>query len=376
VKTAEVTWRPLVKEIRTVGRLTYDESRLACVAARVAGRIDKLFVDFTGSEVKKGDPLVLLYSPALYSAQEEYLLALETLTKVKDSPIKEAVSGAQELALAAKERLLLWGIFEEQITELERQRKPQTHLTIHSPLSGTVIEKKVREGVYINEGKELYHIAALDHLWMLADIYEYEMGWLSPGQEVEMTSATYPGEVFKGTISFIDPFLDEKTRSVKVRVEVPNTQGKLKPEMFVNAVLRVPIKSEEGLEVVQAEYTCPMHPEVTSLEPGRCNECGMFLVKKETPPAGKVLTIPKSAVLDTGLRQIVYVEEAEGAFVCREVKLGQEAQGFYEVLSGLSEGERVVASGAFLIDAEAELSPGVSIQYFGAEEKKTPAHSH
>jgi len=207
---------------------------------------------------------------------------------------------------------------------------------------------------------------------MLADIYEYEMGWLSLGQEVEMTSATYPGEVFKGTISFIDPFLDEKTRSVKVRVEVPNTQGKLKPDMFVNAVLQIPIKEKKTkAEAVEGEYTCPMHPEVTSAEPGRCPICEMYLVNKEAAPAGEVLTIPKSAVLDTGLRQIVYVQEEPGTFVRREVKLGQEAQGYFEVLSGLSEGEHVVASGAFLIDAEAQLSPSIGIQYFGAEEQKT-----
>ena len=376
VKTVEVRMRPLVKEIRTVGRITYDERLLTCVSAWVPGRIDKLFVDFTGIEVKKGAPLVWLYSPALYSAQQEYLLALETREKVKDSPIKEAVEGAQALVLAAKERLLLWGITQEQIKELEREKKAQTHMTIYSPAGGTVIEKKAIEGMYVKEGTEIYTIAPLDALWMLAGIYEYEMGWLSLGQEVVITSAAYPGETFRGTISFIDPFLDESTRSVKVRVDVPNPEGKLKPDMFVNAVLRIPLRAKTNFEAVEAEYTCPMHPAVTSAEPGRCPECGMNLVEKEASPAGKVLTIPKSAVLDTGLRQIVYVEEGQGTFVRREVKLGQEAQGYFKVLSGLSRGEWVVASGAFLIDAEAELSPSVSIQYFGAEEKKAPAHSH
>jgi len=375
LKTVEVRMRPLVKQIRTVGKITYDERLLTYVSAWVPGRIDKLFVDFTGTEVKKGDPLVWLYSPTLYSAQEEYLLALETREKIKDSPIKEAAKGALELALAAKERLLLWGITQEQIKQLEREKKAQTHLTVHSPAGGTVIEKKAFEGMYVKEGTKIYTIAPLDHLWMLADIYEYELGCLRLGQEVEITSATYPGEIFKGTISFIDPFLDEKTRSVKVRVEVPNTQGKLKPDMFVNAVLQIPIGAERNFEAAGPVYTCPMHPEVTSTEPGRCDKCGMNLVKKEAAPAGKVLTIPKSAVLDTGLRQIVYVEEEPGIFVRQEVKLGQEAQGYFEVLAGLSEGEQVVASGAFLIDAEAQLSPSIGIQYFGAEEKKAPAHS-
>ncbi|HHT9118158.1 MAG TPA: efflux RND transporter periplasmic adaptor subunit [Candidatus Hypogeohydataceae bacterium YC38] len=371
VKKEPVSYRVITKKIYTVGKITYDERRLAYATSRVMGRVDKLFVDFTGTEVEKGAPLVWIYSPDLVSTQKEYLLALETREKMKSSTVKEAVQGAESLVQSSRDRLLLWGITEEQIEELERERQAKTHMTIYSPITGTVIKKDVLEGQYVMEGSQLYTIADLTNLWMMAEVYEYEMALVKLDQKVEITSPTYPGQVFLGKVSFIEPFLTEITRSVKVRVDVPNPELKLKPGMYVNATMYIPLGGDE----VGSTYYCPMHPEVTKAEPGVCEKCGgMELVKKEPV----TLTIPRSAVLDTGLRKIIYVEKEENLFEAREIKTGFEAEGYVQVLEGLKEGEIVVSAGSFLVDAETKLGPGVATQYYGATggpsaEKEKPA---
>ncbi len=371
IKTESAAYRSLVKDIYTVGRITYDERRLAYTTARIMGRVDKLFVNFTGTDVEKGAPLVWIYSPDLVSTQKEYLLALDTAEKMKGSSTSEVVKGAESLLKASRDRLLLWGITEEQIEELKRTREVKTHMVVYSPITGTVIKKDVLEGQYVMEGTQMYTIADLSNLWMMADVYEFEMALVKLGQKVEITSPTYPGQAFIGEVSFIEPFLNEQTRSVKVRVDVPNPELKLKPGMFVNATIKVPLGIEE------LTYYCPMHPEVISDKPGKCEKCGgMPLVEK---PQG-VLAIPRSAVLDTGLRKIVYVEKEPSIFVAREIKTGFEAEGFVQVLGGLKEGEKVASAGAFLIDAETKLGPGVAAQYYGATggpvEEPHPPHVH
>jgi biotin carboxyl carrier protein len=324
VKTEEIQFLPLFKEIYTVGQMDYDERKIAYVAAWIPGRIDKLFVDFTGIEVKKDDPLVWIYSPDLVTTQQEYLLALETLEKVEGSSNDETTRGARSLVEASKRRLLLWGISEKQIEELNQRKKTNTHMTIFAPLGGTVIHKNALEGKYVKEGENLYKIADLSTLWMLADIYEYEMGWIKEGQGVEITSSAYPGEKFEGKIAFIDPYLNQKTRSVKVRVDVPNPRLKLKPGMYVNALIKSSI--DEGVHGPgKVIYTCSMHPEVISDKPGECPICGMFLVKKQLTSSGSVLAVPKYAVLDTGVRKLVYVEKEKGIYVPNVVEIGPEA---------------------------------------------------
>ena len=336
VRTSEVMYLPLTKEIYTVGRIDYDEKRLAYVASWVQGRIDKLFVDFTGIEVKKGEPLVWIYSPSLISTQNEYLLALETLEKVKGSHIPETIEGARSLIESTKRRLLLWGITERQIEELEKTKNVRTHMTIYTPISGTVIHKMAVEGKYVKEGENIYHIADLTNIWMLADIFEYELSWVKVGQKVEIITPTYPGESFKGTVSFIDPFLNEKTRSCKVRVDVPNPKLKLKPGMYVDATLKIPIGPKDGL----------------------------------------VLAVPKSSVLDVGLRKLVYIDIGEGKYLAKEVKIGPEAstivkgrkERFYPILEGLAEGDKVVTRANFLIDSQTQLTGEAAGAYGGALE--------
>jgi len=387
VKTEGIQFRHLFKDISTVGQIDYDERKVAYVAAWIPGRIDKLFVDFTGVKVKKGEPLASIYSPNLVTTQEEYLLALETLVKVKASPHQETIRGAESLVEASKKRLLLWGISEKQIEELEQRGKANTHMTIYAPIGGTVIHKNALEGKYVKEGENLYEIADLSNLWIQAEIYEYEMSLIQKGQKVEITTLTYPGEKFEGRISFIDPYLDPKTRTVKVRVDVSNPHLKLKPGMYVNVLISSTIY--QGIHSPsKAYYTCSMHPEVKADKPGDCPICGMVLVKKEAIQSHMVLAVPKSAILDTGVRKIVYVEKEKGTYVGQEVEIGPEANAlangqkrrYFALKRGLSEGMKVVTQANFLIDSQSQITGQAEAIYGGAieagEEKKAPPSKH
>jgi len=324
IRTEPVQYRRLVREIQTVGEITYDERGVKVVSAWVGGRVDKLYVNFTGVRVKKGDPLAELYSPELLSTQEEYLLALKTKKEIMSLGTKASIRSATSLANAAHERLFLWGITEEQIARLEKTGKVSTHMTIHAPIEGTVIHKKVLEGQYVKTGDALYTIADLSVVWALADIYEYELDWVKVGQKVSISTPTCPGVPFTGKVSFIDPFLNVKTRSVKVRMDVVNPKCLLKPGMFVDARLEVPYADRP------------------------------------------VLSIPYTAVLDTGVRKVVYVEMSKGEFMPVEVKVGPRAGRYLPVLSGLKEGQQVAVSGNYLIDSQSTLGAGASGAYGGA----------
>ena len=421
IKTSVVERRRLKKEIYTVGKVDYDESKIAYVSAWAGGRIDRLFADFTGIRVRKGDHLVEIYSPQLVSAQDEYLIALR--------------SGNKSLINSSRKKLLLLGITKEQIKKVVKKGRAQTQLTIYAPIGGTVINKDALEGMYVKEGDPIYQIADFSSLWVMVDIFEHEIGWVKLGQEVKITVKSYPGEIFEGHVAFIDPFLDDKTRTVKVRINVDNHDLRLKPGMYVNARIRSPL-SDFGLPIdrsLYGKYICPMHPdvsqekegvcpkcgmrlekhelseeqriaqekkvvyicpmkedaEVISDEPGDCPKCGMKLVAKEVEMGGDTaLAVPKLAILDTGLRKLVYVEVKAGGYVAREVTLGPEAvtvvngveKTFYPVISGLSEGERVVTRGNFLIDSQTQLTGAAEAVYGGAigkdEEVKTPGHQH
>jgi hypothetical protein len=386
VKAEEVRFRQLFKEILTVGQIDYDERKVAFVAAWIPGRIDRLFVDYTGIPVEKGAPLVSIYSPELLTTQEEYLLAMETMEKVKNSGNEDTVRGAQSLVEASKKRLLLWGIHEDQIKEIEKTKTASTHMTVHAPIGGTVINKNASEGKYVKEGENLYQIADLSNLWVLADIYESDMSSVHLGQDVAVTTVAYPGEKFTGKIAFIDPYLNPKTRTVKVRVNVPNLGRKLKPGMYVDVSISAHV--HEGIKSTgETVFVCPMCPEVVADKLEDCPICGMDLVPKTQAPAGMVLAIPKSAVLNTGARTLLYIEKEKGVYAPKEVAIGNEAMAlvdgqkrrFFPIISGLTDGIRVVSQANFLIDSQSQITGQAEAIYSGAieaEEGKKPLDKH
>ncbi len=354
--------------LRMIGKVDYDETRLAYITAWFPGRLDRLYVDYTGVPVKKGDHMVYLYSPELISAQEELIQALATVKNIQETDLSVMREMTEATVTAAREKLRLWGLKAEQIKEIERTGKVQDHMTIYAPSSGIVIHKNVLEGMYVQTGTRIYTIADLSNVWVKMDAYESDLEWLRYGQEVEFTTISYPGSVFKGTISFIDPILNERTRSVKIRVNVSNSDGRLKPGMFVKAIAHAKVAA--GGRIMEAalagKWICPMHPEVIKPSSGKCDNCQMPLVTIESlgyvsddPEAiQKPLVIPVSAALVTGTRAIVYVQVPDTnkpTFEGREIVLGPRADDYYLVRSGLSEGELVVIKGNFKIDSSLQI---------------------
>lgn len=326
VATATVKTAPLFHVVRTAGTLGTDETRLVHIAARVAGRLDRLYLDFTGETVRRGGPIYAIYSPDLVSSGQEYALALDNLERARAGGDKGYIESAESLAKASRERLALWGVGADQIDRVATTRRPEIVLVVRSPIGGTVLEKKVVQGQYVAEGQDLYLLADLSRLWLSARVYEQELGGIKVGQLAVARFAAFPGRELSGRIRFIDPVLDPGTRTAGVRIELPNPGGLLKPGMFANAELRVDL--------------------------------------------GRGLAIPKSAVLDTGVRQVVYVRLGPNRFAGRNVRLGQTVGDLVQVLEGLSEGEEVVTSANFLIDSQSQLATGQSIQWGGATEVK------
>lgn len=312
VTTVPAEERDLVRSIRTVGRIEYDERRLAYVNLKFSGWIEKLFVDYTGRPVRRGEPLFTIYSPDLVSTQEEYLLALETRREVGVNPYPVVRAEAESLASAARQRLLLWDLTEQQVRELEETGRARRTVPILSPLSGHVIEKTALQGTYIQPGMDLYKIADLSVVWVYADIYESELPFVAVGQPATVTLSYLPGEEFRGRVTYVYPYLEEATRTVKVRFEVPNPDLLLKPGMFAEVRLEIPV--------------------------------------------GRRLVIPGWAVLDSGTRQMVFVDQGGGFFEARPVKVGLRTDSLYEVRAGLKPGELVVSRPAFLLDAESRLA--------------------
>ena len=368
IETVAVERRFVTADVRMVGKVDYDETRVSHITAWVPGRLDRLFVDYTGVPVKKGDHMVVLYSPELLSAQEELLQSINAARTLERSDVSVVRDTTEATVEAAREKLRLWGLSPEQIKEIEQRGKADEHMTIYAPDGGIVVHKNAQEGMYVNTGTRIYTIADLSQVWINLDAYESDLAWLRYGQHVRFTTESYPGEVFTGSISFIHPVLNEATRTVKVRVNVPNEDGRLKPGMFVRAVAKAEVAT--GGRVMEAalagKWISPMHPEIVKEEPGTCDVCGMPLVRAESlgyvgsepTDEDRPLVIPASAPLLTGKRAIVYVEvptREKPTFEGREVVLGPKAGEYYLVKQGLSEGERVVTRGAFKIDAELQI---------------------
>ena len=522
VRTEPVAFRKVSREIRTVGVLDYNETRMAFASTRISGWIEDLHIDFTGINVREGDELLSIYSPELVTAQEEYLTALKSIEELQNTEYVELRRSVEQTVTAAKSKLELYGLTLNQIEDIRDRGEVRTTLPLFAPIAGTVVHMNVTQGQHVNKGMNLYHIADLNSLWIMADVYEYELPWIYMGQAVEITAQSMPGLTFSGKVTYIYPFFDTQTRTQKVQIEVPNSDGRLRPGMYVTLQIKptlaeiytqgaiskapyacpvhpwvtsehpadceicdmdlepthsdiiasdaegkwvCPMHPEEqsdefgecsicGMDLVEkakasasaettaSVWTCPMHPEEQSDEFGECSICGMDLVEKQSttagthshahqhapspsiyadqPPlifkyvcpdhpneyatvpglcphdgkpllmTGEVLTVPKSAVIDTGLRKIVFVDRGESGYEQIEVKVGPEAWGtsndsetkrrYYPIVSGLTPGDMVVTHGNFLIDSQTQLTGSASGAYGGAlggEEKSKPTvHQH
>ncbi len=391
VETTEVKREKAIRRLRTVGMVVGAETRAATLTARIGGRLDKLFIDFTGVKVKKGDPMVTIWSPTLIKSQ------VELFESIRSGDTEGVIRGAEE-------KLMQYGLTQKQIDWIRKSRKPDLYITLRAPISGIVMKKMAVVGQYVKAGQDMFVINDLSHVWVNLDAYESDLPWIRFGQTVTFTTPSIPGKTFKGKVIFINPVLDMATRTVKVRVDVPNPDYELKPNMFVNAEIEAELDYRG--HVIKPEwvgkYICPSDPTEVSDKPGICfktlqcqrapqaprpkdvtderNPC--FKAKQRMLPATAFgysgvtkpilpLVIPESAVLFTGKRSIVYVEvpnQAEPTYEQRDVILGPRAGNEYLVYSGLKEGEQVVTKGNFQIDS--------SVQILGEPSMMNPVESN
>jgi membrane fusion protein, copper/silver efflux system len=340
--------------VQLFGRLDYDETRLRNISAWVPGRLDRLHVDFTGVQVRKGQPLVELYSPPLISAQEELLQAIRAAEELEAEGVGIVRETTRLTVDAARDRLRLLGLDPRQIESLEQRGRVADHVTIHAPVSGVVIERLAAVGDYVDTGKPIYRLVDLSRLWAQLEVYESDLPQLAVGQQARFSAQSLPGEEFEGTVSFIDPALDNRTRTARVRVDIANPDGRLKPGMFVRGTVATGAPAVHG--------GADGHGEHGEHGPG-----------DDALP----LVIPASAPLITGRRAVVYVQLRDAdrpTFEPREVVLGPRAGAWYVVREGLAEGELVVSNGAFKIDSELQIRGRPSMMQ--PEGGAPPGHDH
>jgi len=315
VKTVAATKTTMTPTIRTAGSVRSAETRVADVNVKLDGWIRELFVDYTGQTVTKGQPLFTLYSPDLLAAENEYVLALKARDSLQQSQIPEAKDRAGQLIVAARQRLALWDLTEEQLRALDEQRQASSTVTFRSPVDGVVMEKAAVNGMHITSGQTLYKIADLSTVWVEADVYENELPLVRVGDRAMVTLDAYPGEQFSGRVIYIYPYVDENTRTNKVRYEFANSRGRLKPGMFANVEIATP-----------------------------------------TSPA---VVVPLNALLDSGTEQIVFVSQGDGYFEPRKVKAGRRLGDQVQILEGIRDGEMVATGAAFFLDSESQLKAAV-----------------
>ena len=312
VRTAKVIMDTHTGELVSTGRVTFDERRVTQVTAYTAGRIEKLFVNFTGDSVRRGEVVGTIYSPDIFATQQEYLLAIANRERMQRAGFAGAHTASDDLVESTRRRLLLFGMTARQISQLENTKKPILATSISSPVSGVVTKKLVSEQQYVAQGQQLLEVADLSNVWVEVDVYERQLPDVKLGQRVEITSSASPGRTFHGKVAFIVPVLEGATRTARVRVELPNPGLQLKPDMYVNA----------------------------------------RIVGQPAPPH---IMVPASAVIDRGQKQFVWVEVEPGKYEPREVRTGQRHGEAIVIASGLGAGETVVIDGGFLLDSEARL---------------------
>jgi RND family efflux transporter MFP subunit len=323
VQVAEVRTATLKTDIAAFGRVEQPEAQLAAVSARIGGRVDKLYVQYTGERVQRGQAVADVYSPDVATALDECRLAQENRNQLRQSDDPYARQQADALLQASQRKLELWGISAKQIAAPETSGVP--HVTIYANAFGTVVDRKVTQGQYINAGDTLFTVADLSQVWIKIDVYEEQLPQIRPGQQVDLTAESLPNRTLHGHVDFIEPAANQQTRTVPVHVHVANPGMRLLPGMFVNATF-------------------------------------------VSTAAQSSIVVPRSAVLDTGIRKIVYLAKPNGVFEAREVQVGAPTEDLFPVSSGLALGDKVVLSGNFLIDSQAHLSSGMSGLYGGSKE--------
>jgi Cu(I)/Ag(I) efflux system membrane fusion protein len=320
VSTAVARRMGLERTIDAAGRIEYAEPNYLRISTRFPGRIERLHLNYTGQQVKPGDPVADVYSPEAVSAQQEYLLALEAVEQTRDG-YAGAAETAETMLDQSRQKLLLWGFSEAQLDELTRTHKPQTVVTIHSPIGGTVLKRNVERQQYVAAGEALYEVADLSTVWLYLDVYEYELQNVRMGQKVEARVEAYPGETFLGTIRLISPTVESSSRTVWARTEFPNPSMKLKIGMFVQASIKVPVA-----------------------------------------PA---IVVPTSSIQSSGRRNVVWVQKEPTVFEPRAVTFGARTADYTQILSGIEEGDVVVSSGGYLLDSESQLETTTRHQHDG-----------
>jgi len=337
VRTAPVARSPFRRTIRTVGHVTFDETRLHHVHTKIGGFVERLYANATGQWVERGQPLLEIYSPELLASQHEYLIALEARDRTPGSPLPGFTRSNDEIVASARRRLELFDVSEDQIRELERTRRAKRTVTLHAPVSGVVLERNVSHGEKVEPETKLLDLVDLSRVWVLASVYEYELPFVRLGQRATLQFASWPGRTFQGTVTFVYPILDAPTRTARLRLEFPNPALELKPGMYGDVLLEADL--------------------------------------------GERLSVPAEAVIETGTRSLVFVDRGEGLFEPRAVRIGLRAEETYEVLEGLAEGETVVVSGNFLVDSESRLKAALAALPQGpavapAGQAGPPGHAH
>ncbi|QDT29643.1 Cation efflux system protein CusB precursor [Gimesia panareensis] len=373
IQTAAVTSRPLTQTIRAVGELHYDEGNLKTLSAYIDGRIEHLYADFTGVEVQQGDRLAYVYSPLLYSAQVELLTARKTVSGSKSTTLAAVREANRKLYSSARQRLLEYGMTEPQIGEIESTGKANSRMFLYAPISGTVIEKQAIEGQYVKEGQVIYQLADLSQLWLMLELFPEDASRIRYGQKVEATVQSLPDQTFTGRVAFIDPQVDSETRTVSVRIVMPNPEGILRVGDYARATIAIPAgnKGNSGgmydPELADC-WICPRHPHVISHNSGTCPLSGQPLVPtsrygyvSQAQAETDALTVPRDAVLMAGQHSVLYVETEPGRFEIRNVVLGPTCGDQIVILKGVAQGEQVATRGNFLIDSQMQLAGNPSL---------------
>lgn|GEM_PF-377421 len=372
IQTVAVTSMPMTRTIRAIGELSYDEGTQRTISAYVDGRLDRLFADYTGMVVKKGDHLALLYSPRLYSGQVELLLAKQARGEVRSEKVQSIVGSGEDLYGSAKERLIELGMTVEQIADLEKVGEANSRLHVCAPISGTVIEKLADEGEYVKEGQALFKVADLSTVWLMLELFPEDAATIRYGQKVDAQVQSLPNRTFAGRVAFIDPHVNPKTRTVGVRVVIPNKEGVLRVGDYAKATIDVPLSDATETLVFDPElankWISPRHPHVVADAAGDCPVCGIDLVPSaqfgftdQPSLSAEALMIPRDAVLMAGENSVVYVETEPGRFEIRRVVLGPNCGDQLVIRSGLKLGELVATRGNFLIDSQMQLAGNPSL---------------